>query len=247
MTEEQYVKFLKDVYMTDKGKHLSPASIDKYSRQTTNKIDSYLKRLMPDSGYKSIYDVNSMEELKRIQRIINDDPAFKAENEKGDHMYSAGLRKYIMFAEGSLISQFCSDTSILDVKEPIPPTLEVKPRRIPARDSVKIIQAKGACKYCCQIDESHRTFISDSTKKNYVEGHHIIPISCQAFFNYSLDVLANIIVLCPNCHRLLHYAIKPERVDKLYQIYDERYERFSNAGILTDRQSFVEMAMENTH
>ena len=243
MTEEQYIKFLKEVYLTTRGEHLSEASVNKYSRQTTKKIDYYLKALLPDCGYESIYDVNSIEELKRIQRILKEDPAFTAENNKGDHMYSAGLAKYILFAEGSLISKFCTDTSVLDIKEPIPKEIKVNPRRIPARDSMKIAQAKGACRYCCQIDDAHKTFISMATKKNYVEGHHIIPISFQSNFNYSLDVLANIIVLCPNCHRLLHYAIKPERVDKLYQIYDERYERFSNAGILTDRKTFIEMAI----
>ena len=244
MTEEQYIKFLTDVYTTDRGGHLSAASIDKYSRQTTSKIDSYLNRILPNSIYDSIYDVGTIEELNEIRTLLLSNSDFVRENTEGHHMYSAGLNRYIEFAEGTLISQFSNDTSVLDIKEPIPKNIEVKPRTIPARDSVRIAQAKGACKYCCQIDETHRTFTSESTRKNYVEGHHIIPISYQSHFSYSLDVLANIIVLCPNCHRLLHYAIKTERIDKLYRIYDKRYERFDHAGILTDRQSFVEMALE---
>ena len=243
MTEEQYIRFLKYVYLKDNGEHLSSASISKYSRQTTRKIDSYLTRIIPDCSFSSIYDVDSIEELKRIQRLLNNNKEFKKENEIGNNMYSAGLNRYIEFAEGTLIAQFSNDTSILDIKEPVPKGVKVGTRYIPARDSVKIAQAKGACNYCCQIDPDHKSFTSAHTHKNYVEGHHIIPMNHQDSFNYSLDVLANIIVLCPNCHRLLHYAIKPERVDKLYRIYDERQERFSNAGILTDRKSFVEMAI----
>ena len=244
MTEKQYILFLTDVYTTDKGDHLSAASINKYSRQTTSKINYYLSKILPNNNYDSIYDVGTIEELNEIRTLLMSNPDFVRENTEGHHMYSAGLNRYIEFAEGTLISQFSDDTSVLDIKEPIPKSIEVRPRFVSARDSVKIAQAKGACRYCCQIDKAHRSFISESTRKNYVEGHHIIPLSCQSHFGYSLDVLANIIVLCPNCHRLLHYAIKPERVDRLYRIYDDRHERFEHAGILTDRQSFVEMALE---
>lgn len=243
MTEEQYIKFLTDVYTTGRGEHLSSASINKYSRQTTSKIDSYLDRIIPNNIYTSIYDVGTIEELNEIRNLLLSNPDFVRENTEGHHMYSAGLNRYIEFAEGTLISRFSEDTSVLDIKEPIPRNITVSQRFAYARDSVKIAQAKGACRYCCQLDGSHKTFTSEATSKNYVEGHHIIPLSCQSHFDYSLDVLANIIVLCPNCHRLLHYAIKPERIDRLFRIYDDRHERFDHAGILTDRQSFVEMAL----
>ena len=242
MTEEQYIKFLKDVYKTGRGKNLSDASISKYSKQTTNKIDSYLNQLFPNNNYRSIYDVNTIEELKKIRSLLFANEKFIKEDSDGHRMYSAGLNRYIEFAEGSLISLFTDDPAILDIKEPKPKQIIEKRKKV-VRDSVKISQAKGACKYCCQIDVQHKSFTAESTNKNYVEGHHIIPLYYQTHFDYSLDVLANIIVLCPNCHRLLHYAIKPERIDKLYRIYDERYDRFDNAGILIDRKLFVEMAL----
>lgn len=61
--------------------------------------------------------------------------------------------------------------------------------------------------YICEVDIAHKTFISDRTKKNYVETHHIIPLSAQEYnFEYKLDCVANVSCLCPNCHRLIHYG-----------------------------------------
>lgn len=245
MTEEQYIKFLTDVYVKADGSHLNSASIGKYSRQTTSKIDSYLNTIMPGCDYKTIYEVQTIEELKEIERLLKLNSDFVRDNKEGHQMYSAGLHRYIEFAEGTLINKYTSDASVLDIKEPVPRQIISKQRTSVIRDTVKIAQAKGLCNHHCQIDESHITFRTASTGKNYVEGHHIIPLSCQNEFEYSLDVLANIIVLCPNCHRKLHYSVREERLDDLYRIYDSRYERFDNAGILTDRSTFVDMATEN--
>lgn len=74
----------------------------------------------------------------------------------------------------------------------------------------------------CEINSSHTTFSSNATKSPYVEAHHLIPISKQGLFNYSLDVTANIIALCPNCHRLLHHGIKTEKISHLQKLLDDR-------------------------
>lgn len=244
MTESQFIRFLSDIYVTSKGNHLSASSIDKYSRQVTKKLDQYIVRLMPDSGYKSIYEINTLAELEDFEKCLNGDESYNKDNKSGNNMYSAGLHRYIEFAKGESISVFTDDSSFMDEKEPVPKFISAKPREVVFRDSVKIAQAKGACRYCCQLDSGHRTFTAAANMKQFVEGHHIIPISCQRDFNYSLDVLSNIIVLCPNCHRLLHYAVKQDREDRLKRIYDQRYERFENSGILVDRQSFIEYATE---
>ena len=229
MTEEQYIKFLTDIYVKADGTHLNNASIRKYSHQTTSKINSYLELLLPDFGYKSIYEVQTIEELQYIERLLNLNTDFVKENKEGHQMYSAGLHRYIEFAKGTLIHKYTDDAAVLDIKEPVPRHIPIKPGTTLIRDTVKITQAKCLCDYHCQVDEHHITFKAASTRKNYVESHHIIALSCQNDFEYSLDVLANIIVLCPNCHRKLHYAVREDRIDKLYKLYDTRYERFNNA------------------
>lgn len=246
MTEAQYVKFLREVYLKKDGSHLDEASIGKYSKQTTRKIDHYIGLVVPQMGYQTIYDVQTIDELRQIQKALETNEDFRKENKDGHNMYSAGLNRYIEFAEGILFSRFNASPAILDMMEPIPERYQTKYGNQYRRDPIKVAQAKGACNYNCQINSDHETFQASFDGRNFVEAHHIIPLSCQTEFTYSLDVLANIIVLCPNCHRLMHYAIKPTRTDKLYQIYDSRFERFKNTGILVDRKVFVEMAMKTS-
>ena len=57
--------------------------------------------------------------------------------------------------------------------------------------------------YICEINRDHSTFTSKVTGKNYVEAHHLISMSIQDMYLFSLYIKANIVSLCPNCHRLL--------------------------------------------
>ncbi|WP_447212985.1 HNH endonuclease [Bacillus cereus] len=67
----------------------------------------------------------------------------------------------------------------------------------------------------------HLTFVSAVTGSNFVEAHHLIPMSLQSKFRWSLDVLGNIVSLCPNCHRMIHHANKADKhllIEKLYSL-----------------------------
>lgn len=70
----------------------------------------------------------------------------------------------------------------------------------------------------CFFNKNHITF-ETKTRKNYVEGHHIIPISLQdSFPNFSLDVKSNIIPLCPNCHKAIHLSTNEYKESLLQKI-----------------------------
>jgi len=72
--------------------------------------------------------------------------------------------------------------------------------------------------YKCFFDHNHHTFPTDNLP-NYLEGHHIIPISNIDSFDFDLDVENNIIAVCPNCHRKIHLAknkIKYEMIEKIF-------------------------------
>lgn len=86
----------------------------------------------------------------------------------------------------------------------------------------------------CEIDENHISFTSDNTNQNFVEAHHLIPMSSQYDFEYSLDVPANIISLCPNCHRKLHHAKYSEKVPLLKSLLEERINSLNNFKIPID-------------
>lgn len=79
--------------------------------------------------------------------------------------------------------------------------------------------------YKCENNISHKTFISSHTKRQFMEAHHLIPINQQDViwerYKVNVDCLENIVSLCPNCHRAIHYAskeIKCELIQKLYNI-----------------------------
>lgn len=83
--------------------------------------------------------------------------------------------------------------------------------------------------YKCDIDESHSSFISKNGKP-YMEAHHLIPLATQDYFDYSLDVDANIICLCPNCHRKLHYG--QDIIEDLLKLYNDRLHSLRESGII---------------
>ena len=61
-------------------------------------------------------------------------------------------------------------------------------------------------KYKCEYDDTHMYFTAKTTGENYVEAHHLVPMEFQNQFEKSLDVEANIISLCPLCHKKVHHA-----------------------------------------
>jgi len=65
--------------------------------------------------------------------------------------------------------------------------------------------------YACEVDNNHTTFTSKSSGNNYMEAHHLVPLKYQPDFEFALDNQANIVALCPNCHRLLHHATANEK------------------------------------
>lgn len=77
----------------------------------------------------------------------------------------------------------------------------------------------------------------------YMEGHHAIPMKFQDKFNYSIDIYANIVCLCPICHRLLHYGIASEKDKVLNKIYSARADRLAACGIRIGKADFKELVM----
>ncbi|MFA5432519.1 MAG: HNH endonuclease [Candidatus Paceibacterota bacterium] len=92
--------------------------------------------------------------------------------------------------------------------------------------------------YKCDLDQSHVSFISKNGKP-YMEAHHLVPLSTQDYFDYSLDVDANIVCLCPNCHRKLHYGgnIKED----LRRLFNDRATHLKQSGIYISFEELVEL------
>lgn len=95
--------------------------------------------------------------------------------------------------------------------------------------------AREKSNYSCALSEYNgcRYFTSRTTNKNYVEVHHLVPRAFRNNFEYSVDVLANYVTLCPHCHRLIHNATDRERQSAILYLYRQRKERLKNCGIET--------------
>ncbi len=86
------------------------------------------------------------------------------------------------------------------------------------RDFSLILKAKERDNFQCMIDNTHLTFYSKD--KPYIEGHHIIPMFQQKNYDFKLDDMDNIISLCPNCHREIHFSDnKQDILNKVFYLH----------------------------
>ena len=91
-------------------------------------------------------------------------------------------------------------------------------------------------KHKCEVDKKHKSFTDSTGKHQYLECHHIIPISAQKDFpNIELDSMFNIIALCPNCHKKVHYAMKKERYEIFIKMYKTREKEMIEKGFDLDK------------
>lgn len=93
--------------------------------------------------------------------------------------------------------------------------------------------------YLCEIDNSHITFIARANNHPFVEGHHLIPFCKRDQFDVSIDIVENIVALCPICHRKIHLAVEDEKFSLLDELYDKNIDGLRNCGInLTKKELF---------
>ncbi|BCG46789.1 hypothetical protein GEOBRER4_n1602 [Citrifermentans bremense] len=78
-----------------------------------------------------------------------------------------------------------------------------------------------AADFKCELDSKHITFRNCASNNQYMEAHHLVPMSKQGLFDVRLDVPENILSLCPTCHRKIHLADDAERkatVEKAFRL-----------------------------
>lgn len=105
---------------------------------------------------------------------------------------------------------------------PIPPKRKISGRYTYARDERFAAEAIRKAEFKCECDHNHKTFKSHVNDRDYVEAHHLIPISNQEKFNFSIDITENIVSLCPTCHRQLHHGVPIDKHPLLQKLFLER-------------------------
>ena len=188
----------------------------------------------------SKYAFCGCEQLSKI--IIPDDVAYLGDNRRGHQMYSSGMNNYLRFAEGQDFSKLSQQLTLLDRPMPAPKEAcvvhDTWKRSAIIRDQVLI-----AAEYQCEISPSHKTFIQNKTNHQYAEGHHIIALSNQRSIPRSLDIYANIICLCPLCHRFLHYGNRHDKMPVVGLLYSKRADRLAQSGIRLSQREFENMVL----
>lgn len=97
-------------------------------------------------------------------------------------------------------------------------------------------ESKKIANYKCELDNEHITFTSKSTNNPYVEAHHLIPFSKRNKFDVNIDILENLVSLCPNCHRKIHLSKDDEKIKLLESLYEKRKEQLNNELIEIDKE-----------
>lgn len=101
-----------------------------------------------------------------------------------------------------------------------PPTKAEKNSFAWLRNAKVARQAVALSDYTCEMMPEIDLFVSNVSKKPFLEAHHLVPMNQQSSFKQSLDIVHNICALNPLAHRLLHHGtietIEPY-LDKLFQ------------------------------
>lgn len=227
-----YARYLTEI------RGLSESSVKHYL-DALNNISRRLqnKNLVKDD----IYEIMDLEYLDSVRDILYADSDFIELNERGKRMYSAGLNNYFKLASGEDFKTISGGIERLDIPM-VSETPILTEQKIWKRSNILRVQVLTFAKYKCEIDNSHESFVAESTKKPYMEGHHAIPMRLQDKFDNSLDVYANIICLCPICHRKIHYGLKSEKDIMLSKIYNDRADRLAKSGLRISKADFEKMA-----
>jgi len=127
-----------------------------------------------------------------------------------------------------------------------------EPRFSESKRGVKVLKnpifGKIAIKqsnYKCNVNESHTTFESKKTKRDFMEAHHLIPMNkAKEVFeeqNINIDCVENLVSLCPNCHRATHYGSNRVKKELLINLYDKKEEEYKKIGLEISLEELLKM------
>lgn len=95
--------------------------------------------------------------------------------------------------------------------------------------------------FLCEYDDKHQTFIN-SNNNTYMEGHHLIPCTLSNAreiwekFNRNIDCVENIVSLCPNCHRKIHFGNKESKEKILTKLFNNQNHKLQSIGIYITKE-----------
>ena len=219
-------------------KGLSERTVDHYVTGI-NSINVILEKY--DFPIKNVFETKSVSDLEAIKLFLLSNVEFQEKNRIGHNMYSVSFRHFCEFVCGDY-EFFNHNIQQMDIVAEKPPvvTSTITTYR---RNQIIVEQSLEGAGYCCEHNAEHQTFIAKATNHAYMEGHHLIPMKYQDNFDCSIDVYANIVCLCPVCHKLLHYGQTREKSFVAEGLFEKRQERLIQSGIDLSKQDFLRLVI----
>lgn len=106
-------------------------------------------------------------------------------------------------------------------------------------------QAIENANYTCEYRSYHQTFIGAKSGNQFVEAHHLVPMQFQDKFENSLDVPENIIALCPNCHKAIHFAEISTKKEMIHFFLEQRKDLLFSRGIKIIESALLDIYAKN--
>ncbi|MGP4082062.1 HNH endonuclease [Pseudalkalibacillus sp. R45] len=230
--------------------------LETYAKLKPYSIGRYAGAIDTISSELEVYglqDINlfNLTDATFIDTILTN-PEFIKKNNKGNRMYSTALKHFKRYIEYNnnteLQAELLKEELDFDrylLKSPADVTkgtIEDKPKDKPTHKAISnrniwyrnpkyASEAIANAGYLCEFDNQHQHFISKFNQKNYVEAHHLVPISFQDRFDCSLDCHANIVSICLVCHKKIHHGLFEDKKELLEKLYNSRKERLRASGI----------------
>lgn len=206
---------------------LNKLSIIHDEREDTIELSEKLIRYKNNN---SLYtNMSAIEFGHELYKKYDEPSKNEIQSELADELYERRQMEKVNISFNKKDSFSKSDSEFNDLPEERPEKIETSFGQVYRIDSKISRQAIIDADYLCEYDNQHESFIRKDGLHRYTEAHHLIPRRFQDEFDYSLDVKANIVSLCSDCHNCLHYGKDNEKI--LKQLYDKRIERFKNANL----------------
>lgn len=226
--ESQLIQFIPSYYAGKVGTSESINSVyvevNDFFKIDTNKMKDAIiengSKVLEVKNRSPFFYVNLSEEFENYLSIFLRDDNFDLYNE--EISFQKNVERLVIPKDELRIQDVARD----------------KPKRIRNGSSISYKRnektakkAIVAAQYQCEVNSTHQFFISRITGKNYVEGHHLIPMEFQSEISTSIDVEANIISLCPLCHKKIHHATYEDIKPIIISLFNQRKERLLSCEI----------------
>ena len=220
-----------EIHRLSNGSYEMQATYDGLDGQLIINGDSELLELFFEGKhveeFNKYYELDMSVNPYKLQRIATWSIAIELDDEEKEANEQADFE---------LVKSVELDMDIPEDSEPYEPQPEAKAEKrqqngkyIANRNKSTARKAIRRAQYKCEYNVCHCSFLRKRTWKPYMEPHHLIPLQFEDEFVNSLDVQANIVSLCSECHNKIHYGAYPEKM--IEELWNKRKDEIAQAGI----------------